>query len=393
MMEYIFDTERTQRMLTAGLYGKSLIMASIYIWNSGTQMQMSYEGVVQSLLYQILHAQPDLMPIVFPHWFEVGALLGDRIGKANRMVWVWEDLNEALRSTLVGAAKLHKIVVFIDRLDEFSGKPSDMVSLITTLTSSNAKLCVSSRPWVAFEDAFGCRPHLRMQDLTQRDIKHYVTSQLKDKEGFKVMERVHARFCANLDHDVCGRSSGVFLWVVLVTFSLLEGLTDGENVVELQRRFDSLPSDLEKLFWSILKGLDKRKFSHACQLLKIYRYAESTLTVLDMSFADSVDGDPDFALNAPIELWKERDKQARGDLMRHRMTASCKGLLEATGKDQRLSYQDNINYLHRTVKDFVEQPNVWSDICIAAGLDLNHYEDCLMLSLCAPKLFSSRILS
>lgn len=372
LMKFIFDHPRTRQELAITFADKPVITASAYIWNSGTHLQMSFEGVVQSLLYQILRARPALVPIIFSHWFEAGALLGNWIGRADEMVWVWEELTKALRSVLLEAGKTDMVVLFIDGLDEFAGQPPYIIEFVTSLISSGVKVCASSRPWVAFEDALGRLPHLLMQDLTQGDIKHYVTSQLKANEGYKVMEEVHPRFCASLVEDVCARSSGVFLWVVLVTYSLLEGLTDGENVVELQRRFNCLPGDLEKLFWRILKGLDKRNFSRACQLLTIRRHSESTLTILDLSFADDLDGDADFALNAPLELWVEPKRRARGDLMHRRMTASCKGLLEANAPGTKPTWRDDVIYLHRTVKDFVEQPTVWSQISSAVGSDFDH---------------------
>ena len=39
---------------------------------------------------------------------------------------------------------------------------------------SNVKLCVSSRPWVVFDEAFMRLPLLRLQDLTFCDIEAYV---------------------------------------------------------------------------------------------------------------------------------------------------------------------------------------------------------------------------
>jgi hypothetical protein len=164
----------------------------------------------------------------------------------------------------------------------------------------------------------------------------------------------------------------VWLWVTLVTQSLLEGLTDGENGTELQARLDSLPEDLENLFWKILRDLDARNYPRACQLFKIHRCSQTTLTLLDMSFSDNLDGDPEFALKAPFGPWTESKKDARADLMRRRMTACCKGLLEASATATKHSHRAEISYLHRTVKDFLKQTDVWSEICRAAGPNFNH---------------------
>ena len=372
LMKFIQDHDRTQVELKAGLAGRPSIIASAYLWNSGTQKQMSYEGLVQNLLYQLLRADPALIRTVFSRWLEAGMILGNLIERAGTMVWVWEDLNRAFRSVLAAASKTHKIIVFIDGLDEFAGKPVEIIAFVDSLLSQGVKICASSRPWVAFEDAFERYPHFRVQDLTRGDIKHYATSQLEQNEGFKAMKAAYPDVCDELVKNVCEKSSGVFLWVVLVTASLLEGLTDGETGVELRARLDNLPEDLENLFWKILRDLDSRNYPRACQLFQIHRFTQTTLTLFDMSFADNLDGDPDFAMRAPFGKWDESKKNARAILMRRRMTAACKGMLEANKAEREHPFRADIGYLHRTVKDFLEQNDVWSEICRAAGPDFNY---------------------
>jgi hypothetical protein len=53
--------------------------------------------------------------------------------------------------------------------------------------------------------------------------------------------------------------------------------------------------------------------------------------------------------------------------MRRRLTASCKGLLEANISSYEASWETNVSYLHRTVKDFLDQEDVWGKICEGAG--------------------------
>ena len=107
---------------------------------------MSYEGLIQSLLYQILHAKPALTELVFPHWFETGLILREYIKRAERMVWRWEELNKAFHSALKEATRRQKLVLFIDGIDEFAGKPSEIIDFITTLTSLGVKVCAAGRP-------------------------------------------------------------------------------------------------------------------------------------------------------------------------------------------------------------------------------------------------------
>lgn len=66
-----------------------------------------------------------------------------------------------------------RICLFIDGLDEYEGDSDgtyvDIVALFSEIaTSPNIKICLSSRPWLAFEDSFLLGPTLRLEDLTSR---------------------------------------------------------------------------------------------------------------------------------------------------------------------------------------------------------------------------------
>lgn len=137
-----------------------------------------------------------------------------------------------------------------------------------------------------FEDAFGHGPHLRLKDLTYNDIKKYVTSKLDNNHGFKVYQQLDSDFSTQLIQNICHISSGVFRWVFLVLHSLLEGLSEGEQLTGLQERLNSLPGDLEELFRKVLDNLGPRHFRRASQLFQINRGTPWPLTLLDMSYAD-----------------------------------------------------------------------------------------------------------
>jgi hypothetical protein len=57
--------------------------------------------------------------------------------------------------------------MLVDGLDEYEGDHGEMAELIRMLAkSSNVKICVSSRPYLVFDDALQDCPGLRLQDLT-----------------------------------------------------------------------------------------------------------------------------------------------------------------------------------------------------------------------------------
>jgi hypothetical protein len=164
------------------------------------------------------------------------------------------------------------------------------------------------------------------------------------------------------------KAFGVFLWVYLVTESLLEGFFDGERLSDLQRRLDSLPADLERLFWRMLDSLSAHHFERSPQLFQIYRAAVIFLSVLQLSFAD--EDDFKYAFRLSIAPFTKEQRNSRAELMRRRLNACCNGLLEVQQDLKGTIYTFRISsteladvpigYLHRTVKDFFQKPDVWS---------------------------------
>ncbi|PGH13842.1 hypothetical protein AJ79_03410 [Helicocarpus griseus UAMH5409] len=308
LMKFIFDNPRMKLLLNDWSHGHKLIVSSFYFWNSGQEIQMSHNGLVRTLLHNVLQQLPELLPRVFPHILEAWMMFGDY--SSSNYEWTGPELRRALqRLVRVTDSSSIRTVFFIDGLDEFHGNPSDLIEFIQGLLSPNVKICVSSRPWVVFEDAFRNRPSLRIEDLTHGDIKLYLT--------------------AKLITDITDKASGVFLWVYLVSGSLLSGLSDGERLSDLQRRLDSLPADLGKLFQKILGSLDPSHFERASQLFQIERAALAPLTLLSFSFAD--DDDSEAVFKFPSRPLTSQEETARAEMMRRRLNACCKGMLELQG--------------------------------------------------------------
>jgi len=163
----------------------------------------------------------------------------------------------------------------------------------------------------------------------------------------------------DLIDEVTGKASGVFLWVRLVVLSLLEGLRDGDTITDLQERLYLLPSDLEALFSKILDRLNPSYFEQASKLFQLVRASEEPLSLLTLSFIE--DGF-DKAMAAKVEPIPLAQAEYRAETMRRRLNSRCKGLLEAPiRKHEHISFAE-VQYLHRTVKDFLNRPDIWEYI-------------------------------
>ncbi|KAH8803380.1 hypothetical protein F5884DRAFT_903935 [Xylogone sp. PMI_703] len=85
-------------------------------------------------------------------------------------------------------------------------------------TSPNIKCFVSSRPLLAFGDAFKDCPKLRLQDLTEKDIIFFITSKFEQNFHFQQFKLEEPEEAEAIVQDIFSKASGVFLWVSLVVY-------------------------------------------------------------------------------------------------------------------------------------------------------------------------------
>jgi hypothetical protein len=352
LMKYLYNDPRTMEHLRAWAGPQALVMAGFFFWNSGTVMQMSKMGLLQALLYQSINNSIDLIPILFPERWKSYELFGDDLHP-----WSWSELALAFKN--LTSEKSQMFFFLIDGLDEFEGDHAELANFVLEHSSgSNVKMCVASRPWLVFEDAFQRQPSLRVEELTAGDIHHFVTEKLRDNDMFIKLEMIEPNEAGNLVTEVTGKASGVFLWVRLVVLSLLEGLRDGDRIADLQNRLLLLPSDLEDLFLKILDRLNPLYFEQASKLFQIVHAADEPLSLVDLSFAEE---GHEKAIGTEVNAISLDQTKFRAETMRRRLNSRCKGLLEATTLKS-TGHLAQVQYLHRTVKDFLNRPDTWDYI-------------------------------
>ena len=144
------------------------------------------------------------------------------------MPWTIRALKDGFQKLLEETKASVKVCLFVDGLDEFEGGDTARTGIITLFKTASChphiKICISSRPWLIFEDAVKIRPSLLLQDLTDNDIRNYVQSELVDDERFVKLRESEPKSCAELAANIVDKAQGVFLWVRLVVMDLLQGL-------------------------------------------------------------------------------------------------------------------------------------------------------------------------
>ncbi|KAI1121915.1 hypothetical protein F5Y10DRAFT_287923 [Nemania abortiva] len=335
-----------------------LVIASFYFWNSGEHIQTTQRGLMMTLLYQILKQCPGLASLAFPAQWETLCLFGNYTRDLGD-----RELRDSLRHAIANAQSCDaKIALFIDGLDEFEGKSEELIELLRDILHlPHLKVCVSSRPWTEFEDAFRSKPSLKVEDLTYDDIRKFVTSKFEEQPPFRDLRVEETPYADTLIESIVSRAQGVFLWVALVVSSLITGFSSGDRVSDLEKRLALLPPDLEGLYEKILRSLDPFYLEHAAQLFAMVAANQGPINVMIAAFAD--EEAPKFCLERRVQVMSEAEVQRCVDTMRRRINTRTRGLLEVKRNhdiemqrpdEREFRVQYTVQYLHRTVKDYIE---------------------------------------
>jgi len=254
-MKFMAAHEETKSHLKGWAGDKKLITASFFFWNASThRSQKSQNGLLRTILYQILRQCPELIQVAYTDYWIAMRSDGRVLKESCADLLTVPALLNALRNISTSMDLDAKFCLFMDGLDEYDGRPAEIIELIDILQAfPNIKACISSRPWNDFEDRFGNNSpwKLYMQDVTKNDILLYVEDKLGQNSRFRQL-RTEDSQCPNFINNIVWRANGVFLWVTLVIQSLLDGLTNSDRVKDLQSRVDETPEDLKEYFKTIL---------------------------------------------------------------------------------------------------------------------------------------------
>ena len=237
------------------------------------------------------------------------------------------------------------------------------------------KVCFSSRPWNVFERVYGDNSgqKLELQSLTQGDIIRFVREKLWSDPRFREMKSRDTRY-DDLVMGIATKAQGVFLWVFLVVRSLGRGLTNEDTILELQERVRFLPNDLEGYIQRMLDSVEDVYHKQAARLYLIRLNTPGILRTMTVSYFDS--NNLMFALDSPMEPWSSIEIRERCNRTRFRVMARCTDLLELSplmNLDSDLP-DSRVDFLHRTVHDFLETSNMHHLLTERAGRIFDTHE-------------------
>lgn len=350
LMKYIYEHKKTKRFLQqwADAGNKRLVTAKHFFWHSGTSLQKSQEGLLRSLLVEILRRCPDLI-------HQIGHQNFSDTQSADG--WSRQHLF-AIFKKLSSCDLPVRFCFFVDGLDEYDGHDEELIELLQSLLRiPDLKICLSSRPFPQFRDAFGRNSNatLRLQDLTRNDIHTYVTSKFSNNEHFQHIAKKDARYPELVD-SVVDRADGVFLWVHLVVSSLLEGVGNRDHLSDLQQRLEALPETLEKFFQHMIDGIEELYKKRAVETFLIALTCPEPSLLSTHSVLDHIRESNNQSSGSTSKTVTPQELVDMAEDTERRLYAWCQGLLHVSkGQDSReiIFGRDRVDFLHRSVRDFL----------------------------------------
>jgi ankyrin repeat protein len=217
---------------------KKHLTATFFFHARGHVLEKSISGMYRSLVLQLLEGFTDLQAII--HDSPI-ALDGYSNCPSN------EKLKDVLKACILRLGK-RTFTCFIDALDE--GDEQQIIEMVryfedlaeeATRKKVLLRICFSSRHYPYIDIRHGTRLTLEDQAGHTEDMINYVKGHLRVNSPAPV---------ADLHSELLRRSSGVFLWIVLVVDILnKEGRRGGFSIMT---RLKEIPGDLRDLFADML---------------------------------------------------------------------------------------------------------------------------------------------
>ena len=135
--------------------------------NRGSSLARSVEGLLRSILIQILQQSPKESSQLMEEYNRKKQVSMQN----NEVRWDLGSLRDVFKATLAGFSS-GEMLIFTDALDECEDKPKDYLSILKLATPSSGcsqstiKVCVSSRPEPLIDAELKSYPGLRLEDHT-----------------------------------------------------------------------------------------------------------------------------------------------------------------------------------------------------------------------------------
>ncbi|OIW29604.1 ankyrin [Coniochaeta ligniaria NRRL 30616] len=356
LMKFLFEEANHNRKSDP-----SRITLSFFFLARGTIEEKSTTGLYRSLLHQLFQKAVDLKDCL--EWMTADGARGvEQNG--------WHEA--ALKQTLMHALpKLgsRSLTIFVDALDECDqSQAASMVNFFEELCDRateaqvNLQICFSSRHYPTIIIQKGIEVTLEDEDGHIQDIQQYIKSNLRLGKS---------KQAEPLRSEILEKSSGIFLWVVLVLDILnAEYPNSLVSTKAIRNRLKEIPPGLHDLFEMIL-ARDGDNLERLQMCLKWILFAARTLKPQELYFAIQLGLDKESST-----CWDQEDVELDG--LKTFVRSSSKGLAEVTRNKA-----SEVQFIHQSVRDFLlgRYGAQWSGVGSFEGNCHNMLRDCCLAQL------------
>jgi len=355
LMKYIYTKCSNGDKLPTLSEKRGQIFIGFFFHDRGSYLQKSFEGLLHSILYQILHEEPRLAK-------EIMAVYLQR-KEPEKAPWLLPDLIQAFSRIIEQDTVPVDIYLFLDALDEFSGSPEIIAGFIQSIIdrpdkhAAEIKICFSSRPWNTFIDRFSQCSGFKIHEQTRQDIQKYISGRLADNPSTAILltsTDIHVRKAVEkLASDTMERAEGVFLWLKLVMDDLIRAHAEGASLTELTQNLSTFPKDLEDLYKNIIQRIPQEFRQEGYYMLEIVLRSDEQLSV-ESYMSCLICARCKTLENCIAKLETEFSTIPSFDSVVRRLKSRCGGLIELITDSK--SWQAELQFMHQTVKDFISLP-------------------------------------
>ncbi|KAK9418978.1 putative Nacht nucleoside triphosphatase [Seiridium unicorne] len=161
-MKFVADNQQTVTGLSKWAAPHTAIVASHYFWVHGTPIQKSRQGLLQTLLFELFRQHPPLIDAIYDKPWSAPSYSDSVVNNG----WGLLKLQRLLRDIADRKDSPFRLCLFIDGVDDYDGDHALSEHILALSRSPHVKLCISSRGWNVFEDAFGQFDKLYMSSPT-----------------------------------------------------------------------------------------------------------------------------------------------------------------------------------------------------------------------------------
>ncbi|KAH7171267.1 SERAC1 [Dactylonectria macrodidyma] len=359
LMRYLWNHQNLSDAMIKSPSDNPKLKLAFFFHHRGSHAQKSFEGMLHSILYQLLDEEPRLASLLLPDFA--------KLLPHERAHWTWTmpKLMKAYNDIISQTSFSVDIFLFLDALDEYDGPPEAIVHFLHTSveksarSSTHLKVCFSSREWPDFVESFSRGPGFKIHDYTQQDIQNYISSRV-EKELLTVDRAAttteqQAQDIREMETILASRAEGVFIWVKAVIDEISRAFFPSTPTKPLVSLVEDLPHDLDLFYAEAVKRIPQHyRMESYIMFETILRWGMSTIPIEILHAAVSCG-----KYNTPndcIDAIQRTQKDSRSS--QSWVQARGAGLVEITRGNH---YQDDgpilmAGFMHQSVVDFILKP-------------------------------------